>query len=460
VLAQTPAEFLLLFMPYGVDSLMSSSIKSRLTLVHTNLGTVDTYVNNNLVTHEVLDSRGYQFQRTSSSGHPFRSAMRQRGSERNDILKRHGLLDLGGIFDTASVTMQMGGTRTFVDTGAGGSTRRVFNGELYAWRSNLLTNTTGWLLPPSSDAILNAFGTHAIAVTIPTNPLAGMGVFLGELRDLPKIPMMDTIRNLKTQINGFRKIAGRKKLRRLSDEAAGEYLNGVFGWAPFVSDLKKFCKVVKHHERYIDQFRKGSGTLIRRRFTEPESISTVVTNLGLNYGEPVLVSPFYTKRGTLLKTSTTKSQKWFSGAYTYYLPKVDTFVGRLREAEALESHLYGLRLTPDLLYKLAPWSWALDWVTNTGDIIHNWSAFANDGLVLQYGYVMETKTVTDQYVLSDLTLVGKPPLTLTQTLVQETKCRRKATPYGFGLNTSGFTPKQWSIIAALGISRAPRSLNF
>jgi hypothetical protein len=431
-----------------------------MTLTHSSNGMVDTYVNGVKAGNtEVLPLRGYQFQRTVSQGHNFRKASKRRLSYHDEILRSIGKLDLGGVFDTASATMSLGATRVHIDTGAGGSTRRVFDGEVVAWRANLLINSTGWLLPPSSDTILNAFGTHAIAVTIPTNPLAGMGVFLGELRDLPKIPLMGTIKALKGQIKQFRRQTS-KQLHGLSNEAAGEYLNGVFGWAPFISDLKKFCKVVKHHERYIDQFRKGSGKLIRRRYTGDETSSTVNTDLGTGFGEPVLVSPFYVQQGKLTKSSTTKSQLWFSGAYTYYLPKVDTFVGRLAEAEALESHLYGLRVTPDLLYKLAPWSWALDWVTNTGDIIHNWSAFANDGLVMQWGYVMETKTVTDTYVLSDLRYINNPPLTLTQVLVQETKTRRKATPYGFGLNTSGFTPKQWSIIAALGISRAPRSLTF
>jgi len=315
------------------------------------------------------------------------------------------------------------------------------------------------IIPPSSDAVLNAFGTHAIAVTIPTNPLSGMGVFIGELRDLPKAPLMNTIKNLKSNLKRMKRDT-RGKLRGLSQDVAGEYLNGVFGWAPLISDLKKFCKVVKHHERYIDQFQKGSGKLIRRKYTAPEDSTTTVQATNLISGHPLVHAALYDHYGKALLTVTAKTKRWFSGAYTYYLPKVDTWLGRAAHAEALENHLYGGRVTPDLLYKLAPWSWALDWVTNTGDIIHNWSAFQNDGLVLQYGYVMETKTTTYEYSLSDLGFVGSPPLNLTQSLIFTTKARRRATPYGFGLNAAGFSNKQWSIIAALGISRTPRSLNF
>jgi len=44
--------------------------------------------------------------------------------------------------------------------------------------------------------------------------------------------------------------------------------------------------------------------------------------------------------------------------------------------------------------------------------------------------------------------------------ITSVKQRSVATPFGFGLDPGAFSPKQWSIIAALGFSKAPRSLNF
>jgi hypothetical protein len=38
------------------------------------------------------------------------------------------------------------------------------------------------------------------------------------------------------------------------------------------------------------------------------------------------------------------------------------------------------------------------------------------------------------------------------------KCRWRATPYGFGLNTSGWNAYRWSILAALGIARGTQLL--
>jgi hypothetical protein len=382
--------------------------------------------------------------------------MRKHGSFENELFRSRGMLDIGGEFLTRSVTCVPGAVRLDMVAESGAYKRQMIGCSFVAFQANMAFGAVD-CLNPSSNAELDAFGTHAIAVTIPTNPLAGMGVFLGELRDLPKLPFMESVKNVRKNLRHFKKAT-----RGMSQEAAGEYLNGVFGWAPFISDLQKFCKVVKHHESYIEQFRKGSGQLIRRRYSgEEESTTDVQDNmLGGGYASPALDTYGYYQRGTLSLTTQTSTKRWFSGAYTYYLPNVDSFVGRAKEAEALANHLYGLRVTPDLLYKLAPWSWALDWVTNTGDIIHNWSAFQNDGLVMQYGYVMETKSQTLSYCCSNVGFVGNPLKTLTQVIRKETKCRRRATPYGFGLNSSGFSLKQWSIIAALGISRTPRSLSF
>lgn len=114
----------------------------------------------------------------------------------------------------------------------------------------------------------------------------------------------------------------------------------------------------------------------------------------------------------------------------------------------------GLELTPETLWNLAPWSWAVDWVSNAGDVVSNISDWANDGLVLKYGYMMEETSVTDVYTFdgpSGLPGNHQPyPVTLQRTV----KKRIRATPFGFGLNWSGFSPRQLAILAALGITKS------
>jgi hypothetical protein len=115
-------------------------------------------------------------------------------------------------------------------------------------------------------------------------------------------------------------------------------------------------------------------------------------------------------------------------------------------------HLLGLSLTPDVLWELAPWSWAIDWVSNTGDVVKNISRFASGGLIMRYGYMMEHSIRKDIYTLDRTGLKSGrrvPPIAL----VTETKVRRKANPFGFGLTWEGLSSFQASILAALGITK-------
>lgn len=124
----------------------------------------------------------------------------------------------------------------------------------------------------------------------------------------------------------------------------------------------------------------------------------------------------------------------------------------LKRAEA--NKLLGTRLTPEVLWNLAPWSWAADWITNTGDVLHNISMFAQDGLVLRYGYVMEETIIERTWTLHGVGFKSSPgPYNFSSTLREIHKVRRKATPFGFGVSEEAFTPRQYSILAALGMSR-------
>jgi len=290
-----------------------------------------------------------------------------------------------------------------------------------------------------------------------------MGQFLGELRDLPK-PV--DLANWQAISRNLVKNTRRFNWRGASRKAAGEYLNHVFGWVPFIKDLHDFAHVVKHHAPIIRKYAEQAGKDLRRSYYFPDELTTAVSRWQANApGVPTLVDPLYTKKGEVLSTVTTTNKKWFKGAFTYYLPpvysgddKMRKLIDKTRQAEAYANKLLGLRLTPDLVYKLTPWSWALDWVTTTGDVVHNWSAFANDGLVMRYGYIMETISDSNHLALTGLELSGHGPVSCDQTIRRETKSRERATPYGFGVLPTSFSARQWGIIAALGISHKPRSL--
>lgn len=119
---------------------------------------------------------------------------------------------------------------------------------------------------------------------------------------------------------------------------------------------------------------------------------------------------------------------------------------------------------PDLntLWNLAPWSWAVDWFSNTGALVKNLQALISYGTVLRYGYIMEETSVTDTYSARPDAYVPekytgtftKPWPAITPVVLRTTvKKRVKANPFGFGVAWEGLSPTQLAITAALGITR-------
>jgi len=323
----------------------------------------------------------------------------------------------------------------------------VFKGPAFPFVSLLTPSSVHWpSLPTLNETVLSAMGTTAVARTAPTNPVSGLANFIGELKrdGLPTVPGVNPHNNPDKNL-------------KPGENPGNEYLNWEFGWAPIISDARKFAGVVKHHDTIIKQLMKDSGKVIRRGYSFPRQQTTETTVLGSGVFPTNVSGLFFSETGTVTRTRTTIVDTWFSGAFVYYIPSGDDVAGKFGQHLAKANKLWGVKLTPELLWDLAPWSWAVDWFTNVGDNFHNVSAFGLDNLVLRYGFVMQRSTVTDVYELSGYKLkssvVGYFPPRLTQTLTSVRKVRRVATPYGFGLDTSAFTDRQWAILVALGISQ-------
>lgn len=368
-----------------------------------------------------------------------------------------GVRDAGGPFDTLKLEYknhdgekEFGGTYEYSIFPA-----RVEGNNFphYAWSrpersvfgTEVVTDLDAYAWVPMSSDTLTVPGTKFIADTIPTNPILDASVSLAELyrEGLPK--MLGTAL-LKDRTGFFRGVAS-------------DYLAYQFGWKPFVSDLKNAAKAIMDQEMILNQLKRDSGRDVhRKRFLPAVALDTVVeTN---NYAYPSGVQSFaFSGPSWFRATTRQKREQWFSGCYTYHFEP-----DKMSEVERIATearHLYGLELTPEVVWNLAPWSWLVDWVTNVGDVFHNVSAFQQDGLVLRYGYVMEQNSKELVRVNSTTHASNASmnyPRTASETFSGLRKARRKATPFGFGLLESGFSVRQWAILAALGITRAPKKL--
>jgi len=368
-------------------------------------------------------------------------------------LGKLGTGDIGGPF-WSSQTFYRGSENVVQAQGLG----RLYEGTVHCWAGS----STGELAyplaakPQNFDSVVAA-GAIAISRSIPTNPVAGVSVALGELREgAPKFITQGTLKEL---VRDYRKLGD-------------NYLNVEFGWKPFLSDLFKFTSAMKESNKSIQQLYRDSGTdkSVRRKYHFPtETSKSPISTRGSGQ-----INPFMCDGGQLDAwmvdnqgqpwghewSHTTEIKTWFSGAFSYVMPPPPTnLLGRLRTIDAEANKLYGTRITPDTLWNLAPWSWAADWFGNTGDIMSNVSAFSNDSLVLKYGYVM--RQMEDFNQCSNQCRINTPNgghlmMDAVEQFGSRTKVRLQATPWGFGIEIGSLNPKQIAISAALGISRSPR----
>jgi hypothetical protein len=311
--------------------------------------------------------------------------------------------------------------------------------------ADMYASFAGIILPshsPSSDVAVMSYGTTAIAHSTPNSPLFSAATFLGELRN-DGLPSPSGVQLWRERAKAFRSLGS-------------EYLNVEFGWRPFVADLLRFGKAVKKTAAHVNSFTSAENKLIRVGHNSGKRFSTESWD-GRIFVTAVDNTSFYSAP-TGNVTVTNGEEQWFKGAYAYYAPSrgpLSAVSGFERQANLL----FGTRLTPEVVWNLAPWTWALDWFGNVGDVMHNLSTIGHDGLVLKYGYVMShTKTET---ILTTPTIkpgTGDPhsPLGTSSRKIQETKKRFPASPY-FGFGAPGeLSASQVAILAALGMSRGPR----
>lgn len=268
-------------------------------------------------------------------------------------------------------------------------------------------------------------------------------------------------------------VYARAKYRKSNSTKAigSDYLAYQFGWVPTVSDVRKIIGSLLNMTEIISQFDRDYGRVVRRKRTaRPVRENKVVwqgkPSLGLQCYQPYGSSSFQTfdltdwlhsgsADAVVIDEIETASK--FSGAFSYGHPlgnkgeKVASFAERA-------NHLLGLKLTPELLWELAPWSWLIDWFTNVGDCISIISA-QSDGLTCRYGYVMNSYESERTIMVSGLK-IGETnvPAFLARKATYKAAYRDRSTPFGFGLSLGALTEYQWSILAALGMTKGGRNL--
>jgi len=375
----------------------------------------------------------------------------------------HGIYDLGSNWKAVKSTFKPDPHGIIKITTRDGENFPV----LRRYRGPLVVDE-GSLIPPgyfqglandlgSTDHEMDVFGADAFTRMRPTNPISDLPTAIGELLT-----------------EGLPNAIGSSILsrRRISPSiVSGEYLNVVFGLQPLLRDLAKFQYALNNAQALINRHAELSGKVIRKRWTGPAEMTTVVKDFeGGNHLSPIKWSVISGhlhevaggSYGTRHDITTVVKERWAESAFRFEFPPLGVngdMTSTLQREIAEMRHLYG-GLNLSTAWNLIPYSWAADWFTNAGGVLTNLSAFASEGLSMPWGYVMEQLTINENRTVLGArvghTLDGSDnlPSAITTEIGVVVKRRRKMDPYAFGLDENlSLSGRQWTILGALGLSR-------
>jgi len=351
--------------------------------------------------------------------------------------------DIGGDFFTEKQTISWGKSRVRhafdVQNPPYGYRRTIYSGPCVA-------RTSGVSFPSSirsNNIALDAWGAKAVASAKPTNALVDLSTTLGELLGPGGIPAMIG-----------RAAFWAQGIKDALKQSAEDFLNIQFSLTPIVRDMVGFADVVDRFNELVKQYERDAGQVVRRGWSF-EPIKTEENSLIASNVPPVMaptdgtIADQFYGLGRVYRSRKTEIRRWFSGAFTYYLPTGYSSRNSMLSFGPEAQKLLGIQPTPETLWNLAPWSWAVDWFSSAGDVISNISDWSTDGLVMRYGYLMEHCVSTDTYYWTGSKGATPSPVVATR----ESKSRRRANPFGFGLTVAGLSPRQLAIAAALGLSK-------
>lgn len=315
------------------------------------------------------------------------------------------------------------------------------------WPSLVFATTT------SEKGQMYAHGNRAISESAPTAPEAGLAAMVAELSRLPTLPLLNWIRKGPS-----------------AHQLGSEYLNVQFGIKPLLSDIRALAHAVSNSREIVEQFIRDADKPIRRKRTlvDERVVTKIVSEreqVNVNTFAPARNPEIYgreplwprTQYGMILDK--TVENVWFSGAFSYFLYESETLLGRLQSYEAYAQKLLGVRLDADVLWELTPWSWLIDWFFDVQSFITRHSRLASDNLVLRYGYVMRSQTAERTVMLANIIAHSGRVIPTPQMTYSAYKAERlRSTPYGFGFDVGAMSAQRWAILAALGLTKGPRTL--
>jgi hypothetical protein len=314
-------------------------------------------------------------------------------------------------------------------------------------------------VPIPSEINLSGWGAKGFNRGLPVHDALNLGQAAIELRDFGGM--------VTSTHNFFSQFGGKAFSGKSAAFWADAHLNASFGWKPFLDDFYSMLNYQNRLGNRLAWLKKHNQKPIHRHFTLSQSSSErVVQSIDSSAPlQPVLSTVYYpgssndSFKGHRETREKISERIWFDGCFTYHIPKIRFMPGHDSQ---LKLRLLGLFPDLNLVYKVTPWSWLLDWFTSVGSVINNGSLIQKYSQVAKYAYVMrESKLIYDTYGYQFVVVGDSQKSPTTKQLVYATarseysvKQRAVANPYGFGITWDSLNPFQLSILLALGITRS------
>lgn len=324
---------------------------------------------------------------------------------------------------------------------------RFYRSDSFSYRPANLGSGDPWYVgsmipaqePPTPvDATLDllAWVNTAYNRMKPTNPsIQGLNA-LYELKDLPRM--------LEIRVKDLRNI-GRN------------HLEWNFGWMPLLRDIVSVIRAQETAQQRLQWLIRNAGKPINREIELLDDTTTsgpTLAGTAGGYTYPAFASANYTGYHRRYHSTLVHKKIWACGTYRFWLPPGPRSIDWDRD---MLMRIYGMRVTPSVVYNAVPWSWLVDWFIGLGEWIKILEPGIADRLAAERLYIMGTSISSSRY---DIEVGFKPTSTSTPTTIRchvtksvVRKQRIRGNPFGLTAAPQSLTAMQLSILGALGLSR-------
>jgi len=246
-----------------------------------------------------------------------------------------------------------------------------------------------------------------------------------------------------------------------------EYLNQQFAWKPLVSEATGVINTLVTADRalYYESYRRQRSWQGPSYRNSTEAVVIVNSNdAGTNMPGSSWYSGPATYTGIGFPVTVHRNESFsqdfrFSSRYTGLArPTARANYHNDRALDVMKR--IGLVNDPRVLWDLTPYSWLADWATSIGSGLVNASTYSRQTgkYTVDYAYSTSQTVHSWEIRLKSFQLhsnySGSRPIQGSGMLTTVSKNRSRANPFGFGVDLSGLSSSQFSILTALGLARS------